>query len=229
MVLETILDIEFQDMVAGDKAIFYQAIVVITFPHPFSLCIINIILHPLTAFIHSLWSLHYYLWNNSINIDIEINQHQSISRTTGTLLTLCSSMDTSSPSPYLRWATMTKPMRIAQSRTSECLQVLVFCFVDLLATDFLLAAIVTYAVSKGLSIVRLLSRILNTSTNVEMQKFLISGLSLAGQTWQLRLWLTDASSFESLVRYKFLFPWTVCPTDDLSLIDCGLNITVAVV
>ena len=104
MVLETILDIEFQDMVAGDKAIFYQAIVVITFPHPFSLCIINIILHPLTAFIHSLWSLqYYYLWNNSINIDIEINQHQSISRTTGTLLTLCSSMDTSSPSPYLRW------------------------------------------------------------------------------------------------------------------------------
>ena len=34
------------------------------------------------------------------------------------------------------------------------LQVLVFCFVDLLATDFLLAAIVTYAVSKGLSVVR---------------------------------------------------------------------------
>ena len=26
MVLETILDIEFQDMVAGDKAIFYQVI-----------------------------------------------------------------------------------------------------------------------------------------------------------------------------------------------------------
>ena len=34
------------------------------------------------------------------------------------------------------------------------LQVLVFCFVDLLATDFLLAAIVTYVVSKGLSVVR---------------------------------------------------------------------------
>ena len=31
MVLETILDIEFQDMVAGDKAIFYQVIVGITF------------------------------------------------------------------------------------------------------------------------------------------------------------------------------------------------------
>ena len=37
---------------------------------------------------------------------------------------------------------------------ASVLQVLVFCFVDLLATDFLLAAIVTYAVSKGLSIVR---------------------------------------------------------------------------
>ena len=31
---------------------------------------------------------------------------------------------------------------------------LVFCFVDLLATDFLLAAIVTYVVSKGLSVFR---------------------------------------------------------------------------
>ena len=34
------------------------------------------------------------------------------------------------------------------------MQVLVFCFVDLLATDFLLAAIVTYVVSKGLSVFR---------------------------------------------------------------------------
>ena len=45
-------------------------------------------------------------------------------------------------------------MRTFKYGRVTAVQVLVFCFVDLLATNFLLAAIVTYAVSKGLSIVR---------------------------------------------------------------------------
>merc|ERR1712013_301232 len=71
MVLETILDIEFQDMVAGDKAIFYQ--------------------------------------DNGHSFDAVLLYGHEFSLT--------------------------------------IFEVLVFCFVDLLATDFLLAAIVTYVVS----------------------------------------------------------------------------------
>ena len=48
MVLETILDIEFQDMVGGDKAIFYQVIKIKITP-----IVINAILHQLTFVISS--------------------------------------------------------------------------------------------------------------------------------------------------------------------------------
>ena len=147
------------------------------------------------------------------------------SRTTATLLTLCSFMAMSSPSQYLRWdehfqklicrvsrGSLTFAIKQIQQyhftkyQTNE-LQVLVFCFVDLLATDFLLAAIVTYVVSKGLSVFRFshlsvrqvgsVSQNLFTVKNSVLLQSLIpgkliwfSGLSLAAPTWQQRLWLT---------------------------------------
>ena len=101
------------------------------------------------------------------------------------------------------------------------LQVLVFCFVDLLATDFLLAAIITYAVSKGLSIVRFQRR-RNANLSLTTLKFL-SGLSLAVQTLRQRLWSTDASSYESDARSEFLCHSTDQSSDNFILI-IGANV-----
>ena len=96
---------------------------------------------------------------------------------------------------------------------------LVFCFVDLLATDFLLAAIVTYVVSKGLSVFRFshlsfrqvgsVSQNLFTVKNSVLLQRLIpgkliwfSGLSLAAPTWRQRLWLTGDSWYKVESSYS---------------------------